>query len=194
MPCKYIYLLSNEHDYRVMDHIRKKLGLVHVYTGNGKGKTTASMGLGFRASGRGLNVLMIQFLKPDGRYGEHIASEQMENFTILPMGVDFRFTDSPSENDKKVAQETLAFAKERIYSGKYDLVILDEANVAMSLKLIDPQDLIDMLKGRPENVEIVLSGRGAPASIIEYADLVTEMKLIKHPFDRGIGARKGIEF
>jgi cob(I)alamin adenosyltransferase len=173
---------------------KKELGLVQVYTGNGKGKTTACLGLGFRASGRGLEVLMIQFLKPPENYGEHMAAEKVPNFTILPLGLDHMMSKVPKERDIRIARETFLRAKEEIYSGRYDLVILDEINNTMCWKLLDPDEVIEMLKGRPKNVEIVLSGRGAPASIIEYADLVTEMTLIKHPFDRGIRARKGIEY
>jgi cob(I)alamin adenosyltransferase len=174
--------------------IKEKLGLVQVYTGSGKGKTTASLGLAFRASGRGLEVLMIQFLKPADNYGEHIAAESIPNFTILPLGLDHMVSKVPKNEDIKVARDTFQRAKDEIYSGKYDLVILDEINNAMSWKLLDPDEVIDMLKGRPKNVEIVLTGRDAPREIIDYADLVTEMKMIKHPFDRGIGARKGIEY
>jgi len=178
----------------IPDEIKKELGLVQVYTGNGKGKTTASMGLGFRAAGGDLEVLMIQFLKPAENYGEHVSAGKLDNFTMMPLGLDHMIGKVPRAEDIRIAEETLSKAKELIYSGKYDLVILDEINVAMSWKLLDPQKVIDMLKGRPDNIEIVLTGRGAPEKIIEYADLVTEMRLIKHPFDKGIRARKGIEF
>lgn len=173
--------------------IKEKLGLVQVYTGKGKGKTTASLGLGFRAAARNINVLMIQFLKPASDYGEHIAVEKFDNFTIKPLGSN-RFVNNPSEDDKKEAKIILDKAKEEIYSNKYGLVILDEINVAMHFNLIAPEDVIDILKNRPENIEIVMTGRGAPDKIIEYADLVTEMKQIKHPFEKGISARKGIEY
>ena len=174
--------------------IKKGLGLVQVYTGPGKGKTTASLGLAFRATGRGLEVLMIQFLKPPENYGEHLAAEKVPNFTILPLGLDHMLSKVPKEIDIKIAHETLQRAKEEIYSGKYDLVILDEINNTMSWKLLGPDEVIEMLKGRPDHVEIVLTGRGAPKEIVEYADLVTEMTMIKHPFDKGVGARKGIEY
>ncbi len=178
----------------IPSEIKNKLGLVQVYTGPGKGKTTASLGLAFRASGRGLEVLMIQFLKPPENYGEHLAAEKVPNFTILPLGLNHMVSKVPREEDIRVTRETMDRAKEEIYSGKYDLVILDEINNAMSWKLIGPAEVIEMLKGRPKNIEIVLTGRGAPKEIIEYADLVTEMSLIKHPFDKGVGARKGIEY
>ncbi len=174
--------------------IKDKLGLVQVYTGKGKGKTTAALGLAFRAAGRGLNVLMIQFLKPPENYGEHVSAEHFDNFTIMPMGLDHMVHKIPKEEDIQIAKDTLAKAKEEIYSNKYDLVILDEINVAMSWGLLDPKDVIEMLKGRPKNIEIVLTGRGAPDKIIDYADLVTEMNMLKHPFDAGVHARKGIEY
>lgn len=174
--------------------MKQGLGLVQVYTGNGKGKTTASLGLGFRAAGRGLNVLMIQFLKPAEDYGEHIAAGRFDNFTIMPMGLDHMCHTVPREEDVRLASETLAQAEKLIFSGRYDLVILDEVNVAMSRRYLEPCKVIDMLKRRPGNIEIVLTGRGAPPEIIEYADLVTEMLMIKHPFDRGVKARKGIEY
>jgi cob(I)alamin adenosyltransferase len=174
--------------------IKNGLGLVQVYTGPGKGKTTASLGLAFRATGRGLEVLMIQFLKPPEDYGEHLAAAKTPNFTIMPLGLDHMMSQVTRERDIATARETLKKAKEEIYSEKYDLVILDEINNAMSWKLLSPSEVIEMLKGRPKNIEVVLTGRGAPKDIIEYADLVTEMSMVKHPFDKGVGARKGIEY
>ena len=174
--------------------IKRELGLVQVYTGPGKGKTTAALGLAFRATGRGLEVLMIQFLKPPENYGEHLAAKNVPNFTILPLGLDHMVSSVTREQDIKIARETLQRAKEEIYSEKYDLVILDEINNTLSWKLLEPSEVIEMLKGRPKNIEIVLTGRGAPDEIVEYADLVTMMSLIKHPFDKGIKARKGIEY
>jgi cob(I)alamin adenosyltransferase len=137
---------------------------------------------------------MIQFLKPPENYGEHLAAERIPNFTILPLGLDHMVSKVPKEIDIRVARETLQRAKEEIYSGKYDLVILDEINNTMSWKLLDPKEVIEMLEGRPKNIEIVLTGRGVPKEVVEYADLVTEMTLIKHPFDKGVRARKGIEY
>ncbi len=178
----------------IPDEIKKELGLVQVYTGKGKGKTTASLGLALRATGRGLEVLMIQFLKPPENYGEHIAAEKIGNLTIMPMGLDHMVGKVPRDEDIEIAKNTLAKAKKLMYSGKYDLVIMDECNVAMSWGLISPDDVIDVLRGRPPNIEVVLTGRGAPEKIIEYADLVTEMTMIKHPFNEGVRARKGIEY
>ncbi|MBR4225583.1 MAG: cob(I)yrinic acid a,c-diamide adenosyltransferase [Candidatus Methanomethylophilaceae archaeon] len=175
--------------------VKKKLGLVQVYTGNGKGKTTACLGLAFRAAGRGLDVLMLQFLKPDKGYGEHMAAEMIPNFTIVPMGADHMCgRDVTREEDMELTRLGMEKAEEALVSGRYDLVILDEINNTMSFGLATPQDVIAMLERRAPNTEVVLSGRGVPKEIIEYADLVTEMVLVKHPFDKGIGARKGIEY
>ncbi|MBR6204857.1 MAG: cob(I)yrinic acid a,c-diamide adenosyltransferase [Candidatus Methanomethylophilaceae archaeon] len=175
--------------------IKKRLGLVQVYTGNGKGKTTACLGLAFRASGRGLNVLMLQFLKPAKGYGEHMAAEMIPNFTIVPMGADHMCGEEVSrEEDMELTRIGMEKAEEALVSGEYDLVILDEINNTMSFGLATPKDVIALLERRAPNTEVVLSGRGVPQEIIDYADLVTEMRLVKHPFDKGIGARKGIEY
>lgn len=176
-------------------HIKNKLGLIQVYTGNGKGKTTACLGLAFRASGRGLRVIMLQFLKPAGSYGEHLASELIPNFTMEPMGADHMGGNEVSrEEDLELTRKGLARAEEVLTSGDYDMVILDEINNSMAFKLLTPQELIGILEKRAPNTEVVLSGRGVPQEIIDYADLVTEMTLIKHPYDRGVHARKGIEY
>lgn len=177
------------------ESIKSRLGLVHVYTGNGKGKTTAAMGLGFRAVGRGLEVIMLQFLKPPKGYGEHIAADMMPGFTIEPMGSDHMCGRKVTrEDDIADTLRGLARAEEVLTSGEYDLVILDEAINSIRLGLMTPAALIELLERRAPNTEVVLTGRGVPQEIIDYADLVTEMTLVKHPFDRGIGARKGIEY
>ena len=174
--------------------IKEKLGLVQVYTGNGKGKTTASLGLSLRALGSGLSVGMIQFMKPEQDSGEYVMSKKLENFTLLPCGLS-HLVDPKNikQNDIDAAKEALSVAGEMLYSGKFDLFIMDEINVAMGWKLIDANEVIEMLNGRPANVEVVLTGRHAPDEIMEYADLVTEMRMIKHPYDKGVGSRKGIE-
>ncbi|AGI47418.1 cob(I)alamin adenosyltransferase [Thermoplasmatales archaeon BRNA1] len=177
-----------------MENIRKDLGLVQVYTGNGKGKTTAALGLSFRAAGRGLNVLFLQFMKPPENYGEHIMAERIDNITMMPLGLDHFVSNSPTDDDVRVAHEALAKAEELLISGKYDLVVLDESLNAVRLGLITSAELLDTLRKRHANVEVVLTGRGLPDDIRDYADLVTEMQLVKHPFDEGIDARMGIEY
>lgn len=177
------------------DCVKRELGLVQVYTGDGKGKTTASLGLSFRAAGCGLNVLFLQFLKPAADCGEEFAAQRFDNITFLPLGEDHIYGNQVSRaEDLDMAARAFTQAKDLIYSGKYDLVVLDEINVAMAWDLLDPQQVIVMLKARPQHVEVVLTGRRCPQAIMDYADLVTEMRLIKHPFDEGITARRGIEY
>jgi cob(I)alamin adenosyltransferase len=170
-------------------------GLVEVYTGNGKGKTTAAFGLALRATGRGFNVFIIQFIKGGFDYGELYALKNLPNLTLKAFGRGKFVTSSPpEEEDKKLAEEALTIAQEVIQSGKYDIVILDEINVALKLKLISLEEVIKTVKSRPSGVELVLTGRDAPEEIIQVADLVTEMREVKHPFRKGLPARKGIEF
>jgi len=175
--------------------VKEKLGLVQVYTGNGKGKTTAALGISFRALGSGLNVAMVQFMKPEQDSGEYIMSKGIDNFTLMPCGLSHLVNPRKiTEEDRAAARDALRIAKDMLYSGKYDLFIMDEVNVAMGWGLIDAADVIDMLVKRPENTEVILTGRYAPDEIIGFADLVTEMRMVKHPFDKGIGPRKGVEY
>jgi cob(I)alamin adenosyltransferase len=176
------------------ENVKKELGLVQVYTGNGKGKTTAALGLTMRALGNGLSVAMVQFMKHDQGSGEYVMSKRLKNFILLPCGLP-RLVDprNITKEDRDAAREALRTMKEFLYSGKYDIFIIDEINVAMGWKLADVGEVIDILKGRPGTVEVILTGRYAPDEIIEFADLVTEMRMIKHPYDKGIGPRKGIE-
>jgi cob(I)alamin adenosyltransferase len=169
-------------------------GLVQVYTGTGKGKTTAALGLALRAVGKGLKVYMIQFMKGDIEYGEITTAKNMENFEIIQIGrPDFVDKSNPAEIDIKLANEALDHAREMISSDKYDIVILDEINVAVDWKLIKVDKVIELIKTKPEHVELVLTGRYAPQEIIDIADLVTEMQEIKHPYNDGVEARDGIE-
>ena len=173
---------------------KKELGLVQVYTGNGKGKTTAALGLTMRALGNDLAVAMVQFMKPDQGSGEYVMSGKLEKFELLPYGLPHLVDPKNiTDGDRKAARDALQKVKEMLYSGKYDVFIIDEINVAMGWKLVDAEEVIRMLKGRPKNVEVILTGRYAPDAIIGFADLVTEMRMVKHPYDKGIGPRKGIE-
>lgn len=170
-------------------------GLVQVYTGNGKGKTSAALGLALRAIGRGLKVYVIQFIKGGFDYGELHVVDRLPNLTLKAFGRGKFITSQPPEKeDVKLGEEALKLAEEIIESREYDIVILDEINVALNLKLIKLQDALEIIKKKPENVEIILTGRNAPEEIIELADLVTELKEIKHPFNKGYQARKGIEY
>ena len=170
-------------------------GLVQVYTGNGKGKTSAAFGLALRALGRGLKVYVIQFIKGGFDYGELYIVNSLPNLTLKAFGRGkFITSKPPEEEDIRPAQEALRLAKEIIECREYDIVILDEINVALSLGLIRLNDVVELIRKKPENVEIILTGRNAPEEIVELADLVTEFNEIRHPLSKGYGARKGIEY
>jgi cob(I)alamin adenosyltransferase len=170
-------------------------GLVQVYTGNGKGKTTASLGLALRAVGRGLRVCMIQFIKGGGQYGEHLAAEKLTPLlTIHQTGRDgWIFRDKLDPEDIRIARESLALAARALTGGEYDLVILDEINGAAWFGVITVDDILQLIKEKPVNVELVLTGRSADERVIAAADLVTEMCEIKHYYQKGVQARLGIE-
>ena len=175
-----------------------KDGLVIVYTGNGKGKTTAALGLAIRAVGYEHKVCMLQFIKGSWHYGEMDSSKKLEpNFELIAIGKGFvgiLDDNSPREEHEKYAAEALRICREKIFSEKYNVVILDEVNYAINLGLIDVQDIIKLIKEKPSNLDLVLTGRDAKEEIVGLADLVTEMKEIKHPFKSGIKAKKGIDF
>jgi cob(I)alamin adenosyltransferase len=170
-------------------------GLIQVYTGNGKGKTTAALGLALRAVGREMRVCMIQFMKGGGPYGEQLAAEKLAPFlTILQTGRDDWCRKSvPSPDDIRLAREALTLAKEKLTGNRYELVILDEINNAVHYGLVPVDDVLQLIALKPETVELVLTGRNADARIIDAADLVTEMREIKHYYKKGIPARLGIE-
>ena len=174
--------------------VRNELGLVHIYTGNGKGKTTAAFGLAFRAAGRGLNVLIVQFLKPSDGYGEQLACGRFPNVELLCLGLDHFISKNPKQEDIDAARSALDKTLNLMSTGKYDVVVMDEAINAVRMKLITDTELIEALKSRPEHIEVVMTGRGITPALEEYADYVTEMGLVKHPYDRGIQARAGIEY
>lgn len=169
-------------------------GLVQVYTGSGKGKTTSSLGLALRAIGRGLKVYMIQFMK-NAKYGELLATENVSNLKIVQYGRDcFVNKEKPEEIDIELAHAGLEHAEQIVMGGEYDLVMLDEINVAVNFKLISLEDVLNLIKNKPAHVELVLTGRYADKKLIEIADLVTEMLDIKHPFMKGTLTRKGIDY
>ncbi|OGJ86038.1 MAG: cob(I)yrinic acid a,c-diamide adenosyltransferase [Candidatus Raymondbacteria bacterium RifOxyA12_full_50_37] len=168
------------------------IGYVHVYTGNGKGKTTAALGLALRASGAGKRVLVAQFLK--GRASsEHTALKQLKNIAVQQFGGASFIVKKPSAVDCRCARKGLKTIERAIGSGTYDLVILDEAAVAVYFGLFSEVRLLEIIKNRPAYVEIVVTGRKASKRLIGAADLVTEMKEVKHYFHAGVGSRKGIE-
>jgi len=168
-------------------------GLLQIYTGNGKGKTSAALGLAIRAAGHGLRTYMAQFMKGQS-YGELIIAEQIPEITIEQFGKDtFVHVDRATEDDIRLAEAGLLAATRALNSGKFDIIILDEINVALYFKLIPLDRVIKLVQSRPKNIELVLTGRYAPAQLVEIADLVTEMVEVKHYFHQGILARDGIE-
>ncbi len=173
-------------------------GLVIVYTGKGKGKTTAALGIVLRALGHGFKVAMIQFIKGSWYYGELTSSSRLKpDFELVAAGKGFVGIiddNKPIEDHVRAAKEALQISKEKISSGKYDVVILDEINYAVNLKLISAEDVLELIKSKPEKTTLVLTGNHASDKVIEAADLVTEMKEIKHPYQRGRKAKKGIDF
>jgi cob(I)alamin adenosyltransferase len=170
-------------------------GLVMVITGNGKGKTTAAFGQALRAIGQGYRVFVLQFMK-GRKYGEIVAAEKyFPHLTIRMSGLDsFVIRDNPAAVDIELAQKGLAAAKKAIVSGKYDMVILDEINVALDFKLIALQDVVELIKNKPAGLDLILTGRYAPPEIIELADTVSEVKEVKHHYQAGIKDRAGIEY
>jgi len=173
-------------------------GLVIVYTGGGKGKTTAALGMALRAVGHGFKVAMIQFIKGSWFYGELNSSAKLEpNFELVAAGKGFVGIiddNKPLEDHVTAAQEALRISREKIASAKYDIIILDEINYAVNLKLITVDDVLELIKIKPKNMTLVLTGNYAKEKVIEAADLVTEMKEIKHPYREGKKAKRGVDF
>jgi cob(I)alamin adenosyltransferase len=168
--------------------------MVHVYTGGGKGKTTAAMGLAARAAGHGLRVFVVAFLKERIEGGERAALERTGNVTFESFGRSGPVNPKhPDPADIESARRAFARAKEAILSGQFDLVILDEVNAALQLNLLDLGEVLRLLETRPANIEIVCTGRGAPLELMGVADYVTRMDAIKHPHERDIERRTGIE-
>lgn len=175
--------------------MEKKKGLVLVYTGKGKGKTTAALGLALRAIGHGAKVFMVQFKKGDPSYGEIQAIRKyLPTFFVFQAGKNRMYEGKLKEDDVTVTMDGFAIGKEALISGKYDLCIFDEINVVMDYGLLPVSAVLRMLDDRPPHVDIVLTGRNAPQEIMERADLVSEVREIKHHYKSGIKARMGMEF
>jgi cob(I)alamin adenosyltransferase len=169
-------------------------GLIQVYTGNGKGKTTAALGLALRAVGHGMKVLMIQFMKGD-HSGELESSKRLSPYlTLKQIGrKTFVSKSNPDPKDLQLAQEGFSMAKKAVQDNVYDIVILDEINLAIDHGLISIKDLLQLMDSKPDTVELILTGRYAKREILEKADLVTDMVDRKHYYDKGVPAREGIE-
>ena len=172
-------------------------GLILINTGPGKGKTTAAMGTALRAVGNGMKVLMLQFLKGSWHYGELDAVQAFgDKFVMKQMGRGFVKvgTEKPDPEDVKMVEEAWAEGERAIQSGAWDLVILDEINYAISYGMLDPVKVAESLKNKPEMVHVILTGRNAHPAIVEVADTVTEMRQVKHAYENGILAQRGIEY
>ncbi len=172
-----------------------KRGLVQIFTGDGKGKTSAALGVVLRALGHGLRVCIVVFMKGDYPYGEWDVLSKLPNVEIARFG--FRtFTDPANVKPEEIeqAKQALATAREAMLSGNYELVVLDEVNIAVAWKLVELDEVVQLIKDKPPNVELILTGRHADAKLVELADLVTECLKIKHPYDKGIKSRKGIDY
>ena len=175
---------------------KKRKGLIIVHTGEGKGKSTAAFGLALRAAGNKMNVFILQFMKGQWKAGERKAFEMLAPYVeVIPMGDGFTWDTENIEQDKATARKAFGIVKEKLNSGKYHMVIFEEINYVLDYKFLPEDEVLETIKNKPEMTHVVCTGRNASEKLIEMADLVTKMKMIKHPFaDQGIPAQKGIEF
>jgi len=174
--------------------VEKRKALIIVYTGNGKGKTTAALGMLLRAWGRGMKVAMLSFMKnEDANFGEERAARRL-GVEMVPMGKGFTWLSKDLSRDEAMARQAWAVSQSKIASGEYDIVILDEITYPINYGWLALEDVIEVLRHRPPNVHVVLTGRDAPQGLIDFADLVTEMREVKHPFQAGIKAQPGVDF
>ena len=170
-------------------------GLVQIFTGDGKGKTSAAIGAVIRALGHGWKVYIVSFMKGDYPYGERSILSQLPNVTLESFGSgEFVVPANIKPEEKRQAQQALAAARQAMLEGGYDLVVLDEVNIAVAFKLLEVDEVLELLEDKPEGVELILTGRRADSKLVQSADLVTEMLKIKHPYDEGVAAREGIEY
>lgn len=174
----------------------KKKGLIIVHTGNGKGKTTAALGIAFRAAGNGMRVAIIQFIKGKWKYGELAAAKEIKHpIEIDAMGEGFTWDTKNRERDVEMTNKAWELCKKKMLSGTYDVVVFDEINYVIDYDYLNLKEVLAALKQKPEMVHVILTGRNAKPELIELADLVTEMRELKHPFkNQGILAQRGIEF
>ena len=175
---------------------KKRKGLIIVNTGDGKGKSTAAFGLAIRAAGNKMNVFIMQFMKGPWKAGERKAFESLAPYVeVVPMGDGFTWDTENIEQDKATARKAFEVVKDKLNSGKFEMVIFEEINYVLDYKFLPEDEVLETIKNKPEMTHVVCTGRNASKKLIEMADLVTEMKMIKHPFsEQGIPAQKGIEF
>ncbi len=169
-------------------------GRIIVHTGDGKGKTTAALGTAFRALGHGQKVCVVQFIKGQGEYGERLLAEKLDNLDWHICGKGFVFNKDNVDEDRKTAEQGFKLAAEIINSDRYDLVILDELTYLPSLGFLEAEKIVEVLEGRPQRLSVIITGRNAAPELIEIADTVSENRVVKHGFQAGIKAQKGIEF
>ena len=175
---------------------KKRKGLIIVNTGDGKGKSTAAFGLAMRAAGNKMNVFIMQFMKGPWKAGERKAFDSLAPYVeVVPMGDGFTWDTENIEQDKATARKAFELVKEKLNSGKFEMVIFEEINYVLDYKFLPEDEVLETIKNKPEMTHVVCTGRNASKKLIEMADIVTEMKMIKHPFsEHGIPAQKGIEF
>lgn len=173
--------------------VETRKGLIQIYTGQGKGKTTAALGQAVRAAGQGLKVVIVQFVKGDPNSGEHLFLKKCPFFEIIQPNKGSCFTQ-PREELKAAVDKALALSRDYLTGGVYDMVILDEIFIAANLGMVTEAEIMQLMDSKPEKTELVLTGRYAPPEIVKRADLVTEMLMIKHPYTEGTEARLGIEY
>ena len=188
-------LLAEKTSFRSLSSEPSTRGLVQVFTGEGKGKTTAALGAVIRALGEGLRVYIVYFMKGSYPHGERNILSKLPNVTVASFGsLEFVDPANVKSEDKEQARQALAAAREAMLSGSYDLIVLDEVNLAVAWKLVKLDEVVRLITEKPQNVELILTGRQADTKLVQLADLVTEMLKIKHPYDKGVTARKGIEY
>jgi len=172
----------------------KRKPLVVVYTGHGKGKTTAALGILFRAWGRDMKVAMLSFIKTKtSNYGEERAAKRL-GIEVIPLGGGYTWLSQDIEKDKALARELWTMAQEKMSSGQYDIIILDEVTYPLKYGWLPMEEVLEVLRRRPDSLHVVITGRDAPQELIDFADLVTEMRAVKHPFEQGIKAQPGLDF
>lgn len=172
--------------------MQEQLGLVHVYTGDGKGKTTAALGMCARAVGHGLSALIVQFMKTGGTYGENFL--RLPGLTVIPSGHDcLVFSQEITQQDRDKAAEGLSLARQALVEGRYDIVVLDEVNVAIKFGLLQAEEVAETVRSRHEGVEVVLTGRYAPQQLLDLADYISETRAVRHPYSKGVVSRQGVD-
>lgn len=169
-------------------------GRIIVNTGDGKGKTTAALGTAFRAAGHGKNVAIVQFLKGKWTYGEFLAVQRFPNIYLARTGTGFTWEKDDLQEDRELAMKAWNISKKLVASDEYDLLVLDELNYAIGYSFIEVDAVIKLLRGKPEQLSVIITGRGAPKEIVDEADTVTEMRTVKHAFSNGRRGQKGIEY